>query len=156
MVSARKASIVLQHPRSSRAEAHGYARLLGLGSFDGERLQRRVLDGFAYAALLRLQEKFELSTEQIGHLVQIKPRTLARRKSEGRLLAEESDRLLRAARILGLTLDLFEGDAVATRRWMLAKNRGLGERAPLEVARTDVGAREVEALIGRLEHGVVS
>jgi uncharacterized protein (DUF2384 family) len=32
----------------------------------------------------------------------------------------------------------------------------LGDVAPLEMAATETGAREVENLIGRLEHGVFS
>ena len=103
-----------------------------------------------------IKERLEVTAEELGRIVLIAPRTLARRKSEGRLLAEESDRLLRAARILGRAIELFEGDEAAARRWLKTKNRALGDHEPLEVARTDVGAREVETLIGRLEHGVVS
>ena len=46
----------------------------------------------------------------LTHLVQINPRTLSRRKREGRLHADESDRVLRLSRVYGRTLDLFGGD----------------------------------------------
>ena len=39
---------------------------------------------------------------------------------------------------------------------MLQKQKALGEKVPLELLVTELGAREVEALIGRLEHGVFS
>jgi putative toxin-antitoxin system antitoxin component (TIGR02293 family) len=81
---------------------------------------------------------------------------MARRRREGRLLPAESDRLLRAARVWGLALELFEGDADAARRWLAAPSRALGGKPPLEVARTEIGAREVEQLVGRLEHGAIT
>ena len=53
-------------------------------------------------------------------------------------------------------VDLFEGDAAAARRWLAAPNRALGGESPLSFAETEPGVREVERLIGRLEHGVVT
>ena len=87
-------------------------------------------------------------------LVQLPARTLARRKAAGRLEREESDRLLRASRVFGRALELFEGDADAAREWLLDRQPLLGGLVPLELATTDVGAAEVERLIGRLEHGI--
>lgn len=87
----------------------------------------------------------------LAELAQIPPRTLARRKEEGRLDPDESDRLLRASRVFGRALALFEGDVDAARTWLSAEQPALGGMAPLELATTDVGAREVENLIGRLE-----
>ena len=39
---------------------------------------------------------------------------------------------------------------------MFAKNRALGGATPLDFAKTEPGAREVENVLGRLEHGVFS
>ena len=63
---------------------------------------------------------------------------------------------MRASRVFERAVDLFEGDAPAATRWLRTPQAGLGGRKPLELASTDVGAREVEDLIGRLEHGVFS
>jgi uncharacterized protein (DUF2384 family) len=38
--------------------------------------------------------------------------------------------------------------------WLRSPNRALGGESPLALSKTEVGAREVENLIGRLEHGV--
>ena len=86
----------------------------------------------------------------------MKPRTLDRRKREGHLLPEESDRLLRVSRVFGKALELFEGDPKSAREWLSAPQTALGGAVPLDMARTDIGALEVEALAGRLEHGVFS
>ena len=42
------------------------------------------------------------------------------------------------------------------RRWLNSPQVGLGGATPLEYAETEVGAREVEDLLGRIEHGVYS
>jgi len=44
----------------------------------------------------------------------------------------------------------------AGRRWLTSRQFGLGGAVPLEYAETEVGAREVEDLLGRIEHGVYS
>jgi putative toxin-antitoxin system antitoxin component (TIGR02293 family) len=63
--------------------------------------------------------------------------------------------LVRFARLLGRAVDVFES-LDGARRWLKAPQYGLGEAIPLEYAKTDVGAREVELLLGRIEHGVYS
>ncbi|MGH7340548.1 MAG: antitoxin Xre/MbcA/ParS toxin-binding domain-containing protein [Candidatus Rokuibacteriota bacterium] len=78
------------------------------------------------------------------------------RKKAKRLTPGESDRLLRTARIFGLAVDLFGGDRQAARQWLRTPKRALGEATPLGYAATEVGAREVEDLIGRAKHGVFS
>jgi len=140
----------------SRPERHAYLALLGLRTIDTPRLLDRVEEGFVFSALEHFQRASELSTSEVAELVQIKPRTLSRRREEGRLQPDESDRLVRAARVVGRALDLFEGDVRAARQWLSTAQLALGGASPLSLARTEVGAREVENLIGRLEEGVFS
>jgi len=139
--------------RAKRAGENAHLLLLGLRVVDTAALLERIHAGLAYGALERFQRNIALTLEQLAALIQINPRTLARRRSEGRLAADESDRLVRASRLLGKALALFEGDADAAREW-LAKAPALGGRTPLAAAQTETGAREVENLIGKLEHGV--
>jgi putative toxin-antitoxin system antitoxin component (TIGR02293 family) len=96
----------------------------------------------------------DLSAKDMAELLQIKFRTFLRRKKEGRLHPDESDRVIRASRLFGRALDLFDGSAETAKSWLSGPQRALGGAVPLEIARTEVGAREVERLIGRLEHGV--
>jgi len=136
--------------------AHSYAILLGLPPLDWPHLLRAVENGLGYDAFENLRESAGLPPEELTRWLQLANRTLARRKQQGRFAAEESDRLIRAARLLGRAIELFEGDADAAREWLLSAQPALGNEVPLEVARTEVGAREVENLIGRIEHGVFS
>jgi putative toxin-antitoxin system antitoxin component (TIGR02293 family) len=142
--------------RERRGGPNLYARLLGLQPQETLALLEQVEAGLSYRAFERFQKSAELSTQELATLVQIKPRTLMRRRAEGKLSAEESDRLLRASRVFGGALALFEGDLAAARAWFGSPAPALGGRSPREVAASDVGAREVESLIGRLEHGAFS
>ena len=135
---------------------HPYLLLLSMDLMDTARLVERVEEGFSFRELEHLRQNMGLSREEMAELVQIRPRTLDRRKKEGRLHPEESDRLLRASRVFGRAIALFEGDVEGAIGWLRTPQRALGGAVPLEMARIEIGAREVEGLIGRLEHGVFS
>lgn len=137
------------------AVEHHYTSLLGLRTHETTDLRSRLEEGLSYESLERLRKALDLPASAMADLLRIAPRTLARRKEGGRLEPDESDRLLRLARLVGLTLKLFEGDLGETRSWLSSPHRALAGESPLEFATTDVGAREVERLIGRLEHGIV-
>ena len=143
-----------EHLGAERPREHFYVALLGLATFDALELHDRVEEGFSYMALERLRRTLDVPTSQFCELVWIAPRTLARRKKSKRLQPDESDRLLRLSKIVGLTLQLFEGELSEARTWLLTPHPALGNESPLKLATSEVGSREVEHLIGRLEHGI--
>ena len=128
--------------------------LLGLSAFDTFDLVAAIRKGFRYETFERFRRNIALPVETIMALVNIPRRTLTRRKLEGRFAPEESDRLVRASRIYSKALQLFDGDREAASHWLVAPQRGLGGGIPVALSSTEVGAREVERLIDRLEHGV--
>src|SRR2546425_15021 len=70
-----------------------YVTLLGIRRpFSTPQLLRQIEKGFSFAAVEHLQRNIALSLQELAELVQIKPRTLHRRKVEGRLQPDESDR----------------------------------------------------------------
>ena len=142
--------------RAGHTEGHFYVALLGLRTYEPLALDRQVRKGLGYSTFSRFQRNTGLTAGSIAELIQIPTRTLTRRKAEGKFAPDESDRLVRAARVFGRTMELFEGDAAEARGWLAAPQPGLGGRIPLEFARTEVGAGEVENLVGRLEHGIPS
>jgi putative toxin-antitoxin system antitoxin component (TIGR02293 family) len=135
---------------------HAYVILLGLEAFDPPALLRAVRRGLPYRAFERFRQNTALSLERATGLIDIPRRTMTRRKREGRFLPDESDRLLRASRLFGKALELFEGDRDAATEWLTTAQPALGGSVPLDLAKSEVGALEVERLIGRLEHGVFS
>jgi putative toxin-antitoxin system antitoxin component (TIGR02293 family) len=133
-----------------------YASKLGVNANNTLELIGEIEEGFSYQAFEELQDQLELSISELADLLQIPRRTLSRRKHEGKLPPDESERLLRFSRVLHTSLEIFEGNHEGALKWLRAKNRALGGETPLDMARTEIGAREVEKLIGRLEHGVFS
>lgn len=140
--------------RENSAAAHPYLVFLGLRTFDTSGLLRRLSTGLSFASFNRLRQNINLSQEELATLVQISPRTLARRRTQKRLETDESDRLVRLSRVFGKAVELFEGNDASARNWLARPLEGLGGKRPLDLLGSEVGAREVEALIYRLEHGV--
>ncbi len=96
-----------------------------------------------------------LSEGRLAGLLGLSRATLHRRKKAGSLDRLESDRLVRYARLFSRAADALGGEERA-RSWLAAPARAFGGETPLDFADTEVGAREVEALLGRLQHGVFS
>jgi putative toxin-antitoxin system antitoxin component (TIGR02293 family) len=135
---------------------HAYLSLLGLRSTDTAALVKRLDDGISYAAFERLRRKLGVSSKELADAALITHRTLARRKKAGRMQPDESDRLVRLARVFSRAIELYEGDSEGAQAWMMRPNRAFAGVSPFKMAKTEVGAREVENLIGRIEHGVIS
>ncbi len=88
------------------------------------------------------------------HALVIPRRTLAHRKRQGkRLSSEQSDRLTRVVRVVASAEEAI-GDGAKARRWLRKPNRALQGRRPLDLLASDVGARLVEQVLGRIEHGL--
>lgn len=111
--------------------------------------------GLPVRELDALRVNLDVPLERLAAILGISKATLHRRKASGRLDAAESDRVVRYARLLGRAASVFESLENA-RRWLASPQVGLGGAIPLEYAETEVGAREVEDLLGRIEHGVYS
>jgi putative toxin-antitoxin system antitoxin component (TIGR02293 family) len=143
-------------PPPATAGQHEYLSLLGLRSFDTASLLKRLDEGLSYAAFERLKRRLKVTSQELADAALITQRTLARRKKAGRMQPDESDRLVRVSRVFARAIELFEGDAEGARSWLMRPVWGLGGAIPFDMVKTEVGALEVERLISRLEHGVLS
>jgi putative toxin-antitoxin system antitoxin component (TIGR02293 family) len=119
------------------------------------RLIRRIQQGLRYRELKELQNGIDMPLEELAGKLSISRSTLQRRKAAGRLSAQESDRVVRFSRLLKQAADLF-GSVERGRAWLKFPQRGLGGAIPLDYAQTEVGALEVERLLGRIDYGVYS
>jgi putative toxin-antitoxin system antitoxin component (TIGR02293 family) len=114
-----------------------------------------VRAGLPVAELDALRELLGVTVDALARKVGISIATLSRRRQRREPLdVGQSDRVLRYARLFRQAVALHDGDEDAARAWLTGPARALGGETPLERAETEVGAREVENLIGRLEHGV--
>ncbi len=115
----------------------------------------RVKAGLPVAELDALRALLGLTVDNLAGRVGISIATLSRRRQSGQPLdAGHSDRVLRFARLFRLATELHDGDEEAARAWLRKPASPLDGETPLDHAATEAGAREVEQLIGRLEHGV--
>ena len=81
-----------------------------------------------------------------------------RRHRAGRqqpLTVDESDRAVRLLRVQTLAEDTF-GDTDKAHRWLRRPLAELGGEAPLVVAQTEVGARVVETILGKIAWGAAA
>lgn len=118
------------------------------------RLRDAIKSGLPVKKLADFQSASGLTPSEIFSILRLDDRLLAQRKKTRRLTADESERLQRLAGCFGQAVSLFDGDADRARDWFRKPIPALSGLTPLDMTDTEVGAREVESLIGRLEHGV--
>ena len=111
--------------------------------------------GLSFRAVLNLQKALDLPLEKIATFLGMSRATLHRRKMQGKIATAESERLVRYQRLLEKAKNVF-GDTESAREWLTHRQPGLGNAKPIEFAKTEIGAREVENLLGRIEYGVYS
>lgn len=147
----------LQHPAIAFDDERVYSsKLLGLKRMALPSLLRLITRGLPWSAVASFLKSSGFSQQELAQSLSMPERTLARRKEAGTLNLAESERLMRLAEIFYAAMRLFDGDASATRNWLASPVRGLNNARPIDYAVTELGAREVRNLIGRLEYGVFS
>lgn len=115
--------------------------------------------GIPVTAVVRLKQLTGLSEQEMAQTVGISRRTLSRRIQQSklnttkRLSAVESDRLYRLALIVAKAVDVFGDEATAV-SWLKEPLTALQGQTPLEALKTEPGVRQVDLLLGRIEHGI--
>ncbi len=123
--------------------------------FSPSKLIKVLRVGLPVQELRDLQASLHVPMNKLFPMLGISKATLHRRQAEGRLDQAESDRVVRFAKLMGKAVEVMESEGNA-RKWLNSPQFGLGGAVPLEYAETEVGAREVEDLLGRIEYGVYS
>jgi putative toxin-antitoxin system antitoxin component (TIGR02293 family) len=90
------------------------------------------------------------------HMLVIPKRTLARRTANREpLTVEETDKAMRLARLASLAERVF-GDREKANRWMRKPKHQLGGETPVAFLSSESGARVVEDMLYRIEHGILA
>jgi putative toxin-antitoxin system antitoxin component (TIGR02293 family) len=134
------------------ADLLGGPRVLGPVKEEAD-LQHAIRAGLPYAALEALEAVLDLTHRDLLAVLGTAPRTLARRKQQRHLSPLESDRLYRLARATQRAAETLGGVDQA-RAWLGRANRALGGHTPLSVLDTEVGARQVEEALTRINYGM--
>ena len=150
--SHRKSDVVREESPAYGSHA-GRAATLNRPQLHPAKTIQLVSKGLPFGELETLKSAIDESLESLGRWLSISRSTLQRRRAERRLSPQESDRVLRFSRLLEHATRVF-GDVDRARQWLKFPQRGLGGAVPLDYAGTEVGAREVENLLGRIDYGV--
>jgi len=105
--------------------------------------------GLAFREFEALRRQLDVSLEELTARLGLSRATVEQRKAAGRLTTDESGKVVSFARLLGHAVHLF-GDLKEARQWLKTPQRGLHGAVPLDYAKTDFGAREVEHLLNQL------
>lgn len=131
------------------------ARILGLTARirSTNDLRRAVARGLPKRALAAVVAYVVTDAREAARLKNrlVPPATYKRRSAT--LKPEESERVERLARVMALAENAF-GSTDDARRFLAAPHPELGGERPLDAAQTELGARQVEEVLWRMEHGL--
>jgi putative toxin-antitoxin system antitoxin component (TIGR02293 family) len=139
------------------AQLLGGPKILGRSINSQLKMADAVDRGLPTDSLDRVKMVLGLSDVEVAHALGISLKTIHRlRKDPSRHLSSQaSDRLYRLARLYQLANDVLENPESA-REWLRSPQIGLDNRVPLDLMTSEAGSREVEALLMRIEYGVIS
>jgi putative toxin-antitoxin system antitoxin component (TIGR02293 family) len=143
MITAEKTAEIVGGPKTFGAEVRS--------GFD---LARAVRRGLPVGAAQHVLDSGRLTAAEMDKVV-LPRKTLANRRKIGTLTAEQSDRLIRAARLLAISEETF-GSREKAGLWLRRPTKALGGERPLDLLDTEEGGREVEILLGRINHGIAA
>jgi putative toxin-antitoxin system antitoxin component (TIGR02293 family) len=133
----------------------GGEHILGRPLYNERDMREAIREGFPPAVVEELMRSSGLTLKELASALDLSPRSLQRRRRGGRLARYESDRLYRLARIVAIANE-YLGDHERGLRWLKRPNRALGGVAPVAAIDTELGARQVEEILGRIAYGGIS
>jgi putative toxin-antitoxin system antitoxin component (TIGR02293 family) len=134
------------------AEVMGGRAILGRRVRSLGDLEQTVSNGIPKRALRRTAERIYSSGGDVREMIfRIVPEATFKRRT--RLSPAESARTERLARVIAASEYVWNDQADA-REWLVRPHPELGQRTPLEVAMTELGARQVEEVLERLFYGI--
>ena len=111
-----------------------------------QRLPSRVVEALRQSGL----------TDDEVYALVVPRRTLTHRRARREALSQdESDRVVRVARVVALCEVVF-GERVRSWKWLRDAKRQFQGRPPLELLATEAGARLVEELLYRIDEGMAA
>src|SRR5712692_4270164 len=120
-------------------EELGGEPVLGRSLRTEDDLQEAIREGFPQTVIEEVMHSAGITLKDLARSLDLSARSLQRRRRAGRLARYESDRLYRLARIIALAKHYLGNEETAT-RWLKRPNRALGNKPPLELIDTELGA----------------
>jgi putative toxin-antitoxin system antitoxin component (TIGR02293 family) len=134
------------------AEIMGGVAILGRTVRSMSELESTVSTGLPKRALRFAAERVSSAPGEARRVMfQVVPEATYKRRT--RLSRLESERTERLARVIAAAEHVWN-DRQDAREWLTRPHPELGNRTPLELTMTELGARRVEALLDRLFYGI--
>src|ERR1019366_8403435 len=121
-----------------------------LASLELPKTAALVKEGLSARLLRKLADRLSLGLDELAIPLHLTTRTLHRRMEHGRLSLDESERLLALTKIVAQATEILGSEAKAI-HWLKSPVPALGGQTPLACAETQVGLREVEDVLTRIE-----
>ena len=126
--------------------------MIGIAPRSDFDLARITEEGISTDSLSALKDR-GLTFSEISEII-ISPRTLKHRKARREPLShEETDRVVRVARILSLAEEIFASREKAL-MWLRMPDERLENRTPLKMLTTESGGRLVENMLWQIDEGI--
>jgi putative toxin-antitoxin system antitoxin component (TIGR02293 family) len=120
---------------------------------DPATMRQAIKEGLDITWFNRLAELFGTPATTFATIVGMDPRTLSRRRRQGKLTPRESNALYHLAVLYEHALDVL-GDPQTVRNWFNSPEPDFSDMHPIELLDTAPGIKEVDHLLGRIEQGV--
>lgn len=130
------------------------AAMIGLDRGDRQGAIRALREGLPIGSIEQLIGSGRLTLAEVDHTI-LPRKTLSHRRKIGTLTPDQSDRLVRVARVIAAAEDTF-GSREKAAIWLRRPSGALDGETPVSLLDTSEGAREVEHLLGRIDHGLAA
>ncbi|HYI69766.1 MAG TPA: antitoxin Xre/MbcA/ParS toxin-binding domain-containing protein [Skermanella sp.] len=117
-------------------------------------IARLIRDGLPVDVIDRLIGDRTVTPDEVRRII-MAPKAIVVRRRKGGLTPEQSERVIRAVRIIAEALETF-GSRDKALTWMRRACAVLGGKAPIDLLDTEEGAGLVESLLGRIAHGLAA
>ncbi len=120
-------------------------------------LHRSIVSGLPVGCVIYFKKHTGLNDIQMSKALGVSEKTFIRWQDDPDKLLDpvSSDRLVRTAKIMGLAEEILE-DAENSRAWLSKSQSALGNEIPHELMRTNIGSKQVEDILLRMEHGYLA
>jgi len=130
-----------------------FMEFVGFQTTNTLELISQLREGVSYSSFKNLSDFTSIPAGELSSFISISASTLNRRRKEGKLHPDETEKVYRLASLIARATEVLNSREEAN-HWLQTPKKALGGQIPLELADTEVGADEVRDLLGRIEHGV--
>lgn len=116
-------------------------------------IHNMIQRGLPFFYMNKFADRYKFTQDKAATTILGSESTLYRRKKTGILNQAESDTLVRYIELYALADNVLNGCKNAA-QWMSEPNFSLGDKTPLDYAKTSYGARHVESLLVQIKHGI--